>query len=97
MKYPRMRKFRLHFNRVNMQRGKPQVWTIHLSDRCVPAREVHVQVPVQTVFRPSGPQPRAWFEGYAVVIGITDQGPDVYGLVTGQHAFALQRAQEVKP
>jgi len=29
----RKRKFRLHFNRVNMQRGKPTVWTIHLSDR----------------------------------------------------------------
>jgi hypothetical protein len=57
------RKFRLHFNRINMQRGKDTVWTIHLSDECIPAVDVECHVPVRTVFRPNGPQPRAWFEG----------------------------------
>lgn len=61
------RKFRLHFNRINMQRGLPTVWTIHLSDRCIPAREVDVQVPLRAVFKPEARQPRAWLEGRGVV------------------------------
>lgn len=61
------RKFKLHFNRVNMQRGLPTVWTIHLSNRCIPATEVELTVPVTAVFRPDARQPRAWLEGYGVV------------------------------
>jgi hypothetical protein len=60
---PKPRKFRLHFNRINMQRGKDEVWTIHLSDACISARVVYVHVPLRTVYRPTASQPRAWFEG----------------------------------
>lgn len=63
----RSRKFRVHFNRVNMQRGLPTIWTIHLSDRCIPCTQITMNVPVTTVFRPNGPQPRAWFEGKGIV------------------------------
>lgn len=68
-----MRKFRLHFNRINMQRGLPTVWTIHLSDRCIPATEVIVEVPVTAVFRPEARQPRAWLEGRGRIVS---NGPD---------------------
>jgi hypothetical protein len=61
------RKFKVHFNRINMQRGLPGVWTVHISKRCIPAREVIICVPVNTVFRPNGRQPRAWFEGEGFV------------------------------
>lgn len=61
------RKFRLHFNRINMQRGLETVWTIHLSNQCIPARVVHLKVPVDTVFKPQGRQPRAWFAGKGVI------------------------------
>ena len=73
----RPRKFRVHFNRVNMQRESELVWTIHLSDRCIPAKEVIMAVPVATVFRPNGPQPRAWFSGYGFV---KDLGKGVWGI-----------------
>src|SRR5260221_13730679 len=57
------RKFRLHFNRINMQRGKPEVWTIHLSDRCIQVSEIDVDVPLKTVFKKDGKQPRAYLAG----------------------------------
>jgi hypothetical protein len=60
-------KFRLHFNRINMQRGLPGVWTIHYRGQCVAAKEVVLNVPVNTVFRPQARQPRAWFEGQGVL------------------------------
>lgn len=69
------RKFKLHFNRVNMQRGKDQVWTIHLSDQCIPAVGVDVNVPLRAVFNPKRTQPRAWLEGYGTINQI---GVDYY-------------------
>jgi hypothetical protein len=68
----RPRKFKLHFNRINMQRGLDAVWTIHLSNRCLPAKSVHVEVPVATVFRPNGRQPRAWFSGEGYIHDMGD-------------------------
>lgn len=68
-------KFKLHFNRINMQRGLPTVWTIHTSKRCIPAKEVDVRVPVTAVFRPEARQPRAWLEGKGI---ITAAGRDRY-------------------
>lgn len=77
------KKFKLHFNRVNMQRGKSTVWTVHLADRCIPAKTVKVFVPLLTVFRPESQQPRAWFEGVGHIlerrgtvhiVGYSDQG-----------------------
>lgn len=34
------RVFRVHFNRIAMQRGDPNVWSVQLSDRCLHGREV---------------------------------------------------------
>lgn len=61
------RKFRLHFNRVNMQRGNPKIWTVHTSKCCYQVKQVKVYVPLETVFNPDGPQPRAYLAGRAEV------------------------------
>lgn len=58
-----------------MQRGLNTVWTIHLSDRCIPANKVDIDVPVTAVFRPEARQPRAWLEGRGIVQQV---GPDHY-------------------
>ena len=58
-------KFRLHFNRINMQRGNPNIWTVHTYRACYQVREVKAYVPLQTVFNPKGPQPRAYLTGNA--------------------------------
>jgi hypothetical protein len=60
-------KFRAHFNRINMQRGNPNVWTVHNSRACYQGKEIHLLVPVKSVFNPGGRQPRAYFEGYGHV------------------------------
>ncbi len=69
------RKFKLHFNRVNMQRKLPSIWTVHFSDRCVPLAEGDVRVPLRTVFRPDKKDnPRAWLEGRGVLLVEGDKG-----------------------
>ena len=60
-------KFRAHFNRVNMQRGSPYVWTVHNSRGCYQGTGIVSFVPMRTVFKPEGKQPRAYFEGWAHV------------------------------
>ena len=60
-------KFRLHFNRINMQRGNPNVWTVHNSHGCFQAKEIEVLVPIKTIFNPQGKQPRAYFSGYGFI------------------------------
>jgi hypothetical protein len=62
------RKFRLHFNRVNMQRGNPNIWTVHTSDRCYQVKRVVTYVQLETVFKPDGPQPRAYLSGRGTVV-----------------------------
>jgi len=69
------RKFRLHFNRINMQRGNPNIWTVHLSDKCIQVREVQVAVPIETIYRPEARQPRAFLCGKGIV---TVQGHTAY-------------------
>jgi len=69
------RKFRLHFNRINMQRGNPNIWTVHLSDKCIQVREVQVSVPIETIYRPEARQPRAFLSGKGIV---TVQGNTAY-------------------
>lgn len=61
-------KFRAHFNRVNMQRGNPNVWTVHTSKACFQGEKIILRVPVETVFNPTGAQPRAYFTGYGRVV-----------------------------
>jgi hypothetical protein len=55
--------FRVHFNRVAMQRGDPAVWSVRTSKGCYHAPEIEIQVPCTTVYKPEGSQPRAFFKG----------------------------------
>jgi len=57
-------KFRLHFNRINMQRGNPNVWTVHNCRGCFQTHKVILRVPVETIFKKDARQPRAYFSGY---------------------------------
>ncbi len=63
----KQRKFRLHFNRINMQRKNPRIWTVHTSDKCFQGEQVICDVPVETVFKPLGQQPRAYLSGTGFV------------------------------
>lgn len=56
-------RFKVHFNRINMQRGKDTIWTVHTSKQCIPAREVKIHVPIETIYRPTARQPRAYMVG----------------------------------
>lgn len=71
MKKNRKLKTRLHFNRINMQRGKKTVWTASNSQACNQAEElvlVHKgKVIAHTVYNPDGQQPRAYFVAYGNV------------------------------
>lgn len=60
-------KFKAHFNRVNMQRGNPRVWTVHNSQGCFQGQAIRILVPTETVYKPNGAQPRAYFTGYGYV------------------------------
>lgn len=59
-------KIRLHFNRVNMQRHDPRVWSAHTHKSCNGATEVSIQyagkVIGRTVYKPEAQQPRAYVE-----------------------------------
>lgn len=57
----------VHFNRIAMQQGKPEVWTVHNSLGCFGVKEVVMQVPMKTIYNPNGRQPRAKFHGMARV------------------------------
>lgn len=57
----------VHFNRIAMQRGEPQVWTVHNSLGCFNVTAVRILVPMETVFKPNGTQPRAKFKGKAQI------------------------------
>lgn len=59
-----IRTFWLHFNRINVQRGDPDVWTVHLSDQCIQTKHVECRVTIKTVYRgATARQPRAYFKG----------------------------------
>jgi len=57
----------VHFNRINMQRGNPRVWTVHNRLGCFQVKDVDIRCPMRTRFRPNGTQPRAVFKGPAMV------------------------------
>jgi len=46
-----------------MQRGNPNVWTVHNSRGCFQGEEVITTVSMKTVFNKDGRQPRAYFVG----------------------------------
>lgn len=59
-------RFFAHFNRVNMQRGDPKVWTVHFRGQCLQAESISFCVPMTTVYKPNGRQPRATLRGSCV-------------------------------
>ena len=71
-------KFRLHFNRINMQRGNPNVWTVHNCRGCFQGQRVLVYVPLESVFNKDGKQPRAYFTGKGIVISRHDGSISIY-------------------
>ena len=58
-------RFFAHFNRINMQRGDPKVWTVHFRGQCIQGEGIEFNVPVRTRYRPEGKQPRAVLIGSA--------------------------------
>lgn len=61
------RAFKWHFNRINMQRGNPNVWTVHYRGKCHQVKEVKCYTPVETAFKKDGRQPRAVLVGFGQV------------------------------
>lgn len=59
--------FRIHFNHINMQRGNPNVWTIHTNGQCIQVKGFTCFVPVETRYNPTGRQPRAYLWGKGIV------------------------------
>jgi len=58
----------VHFNRINVQRNDPDIWTVHMSDRCIQTKEVDIRVPLTSIYKgPKARQPRAYFKGKAIV------------------------------
>lgn len=59
-------KIKIHFNRVNMQRGDNRVWTAHTYKNCNQAQKIVVRhgnkTVLKTVFKPKAAQPRAYLE-----------------------------------
>jgi hypothetical protein len=54
---------KVHFNRIEMQRGGDHVWTVHTSEGCFQVKKVSINTPLITVYFPEGVQPRAYFKG----------------------------------
>lgn len=72
----RPRKFRIHFNRIAMQRGQPDVWSVQLSDRCLHGSKVVMAGNIETEFQPQRKNnPRAFFAGIGIV---TQKGSTIY-------------------
>jgi hypothetical protein len=63
--------FKLHFNRINMQRGDPRVWTVRFRGVCHQCIGVSLLIPAITTYDPAGRQPRALVRGYARKVVIT--------------------------
>jgi hypothetical protein len=62
------RSFFYHFNRIGMQRGQPDIWTVHANGRCIPCRSVDCQVPTKTIYKgDTARQPRAIVKGMGIV------------------------------
>lgn len=68
MSVQKPRVFWLHYNRFGASRLAKDVWTVHMSDRCIPARTVECHVPITSVYKgDTAPQPRAYFRGKGIV------------------------------
>jgi hypothetical protein len=64
-------KTKIHFNRINMQRGDARVWSAKNSKSCNPSEKIVVmhngQIILETVFKPEATQPRAYMLAYGNV------------------------------
>jgi hypothetical protein len=71
MTKPKKQKVKIHFNRPNMQRGLPTVWSAHTATSCNPSEKVIVVhngvVVLETVYKPDGQQPRGYLSTRGVV------------------------------
>jgi hypothetical protein len=68
--------FRVHFNRIAMQRRDPLVWSVQLSDRCLHGSKVVMVGRIQTEFKPERrTNPRAFVSGRGYV---RQQGDTIY-------------------
>ena len=63
-------RFFMHFNRINMQRGLPNVWSVHFRGTCYSASKVKLRVPIETRYVPQGRQPRATLRGWATTVRV---------------------------
>lgn len=62
------RTFWLHFNRINVMRWNDDIWTVHLSDRCIQTKKVVVRVPLETIYKGhTARQPRAYMKGKGII------------------------------
>jgi hypothetical protein len=59
-------KFKAHFNRINMQRGLENVWTVHFRGQCIQCTGIRFECKsIETKYIPEGQQPRATLNGYS--------------------------------
>lgn len=63
-------KFFSHFNRVNMFRKDPKVWTVHFRGTCYQGKEISYHVVTSTEYKPEGRQPRARIVGRASIVRV---------------------------
>lgn len=56
--------FYLHYNKNAARQGDAKVWSIKTSKGCFHASRVVLEVPVETVVKSSGHQPRAFLKGH---------------------------------
>lgn len=50
-----------------MQRGNPNVWTVHQARTCHQVEKIVSSIELETIFSEKGRQPRAYFTGYGSV------------------------------
>ena len=65
-------KVKIHFNRVNMQRGDNRCWSAHTSKACNMSETVEIRYKgktiAKTIFKPTKKDnPRAWIETQGIV------------------------------
>lgn len=65
--------FRVHFNRIAMQRNDPLVWSVQTSKGCFHAAKVIMSGQIETEFQPQRrTNPRAFFSGRGEVKQVGD-------------------------
>ena len=67
-------RFFVHFNRINMQRGNPRVWTIHFRGVCYQVVDYICHVPHVSRYVFRGRQPRATIRGLAKTVVVHRSG-----------------------